>query len=972
MTMEEKSRRPDRVLRAVLPWAAAAVGLVIYLFTLHPWVSLNSLSVVANVAGWSWIPPLTQPVFYTLTIPFGWLPIRFLPVALNVFSAVCAGLTLAMLARSVILLPRDRVPLFRQNYEVSPTFMPIAWIPPLLAVAGCGFQLTFWEHATAATDEMLTLLLFAFIIRCVLEFRHRGREAWLYWAALVAGLAVPNDWAMLGFLPVFLVALIWVKGVTFFDTRFLVRMTLLGLAGLSFYLLVPLVVAWSPDSSVGVWKALKHNPGSEFGILRFLVSNFYNASRDTAVLLALVSIIPLFFMSLRWKTFSGGTMMAGAWLVTLPFHIVHAGFLGLCLWVFLDPRFSPRVVGRTLGGNMSFLTLYYLAALCLGYYSGYFLHRFGRSEPVDPNNPMPTRRNWGPSVQGIAVLVLLALPALLLLKNVPLIRTAHANDLRQYAHAAVASLPPAGAAVFSDDPLRLGFVEAVLAEQGKLPLYALVDTRMINDPAYAAFLKRRYPAIWTATLPVGTRKLDQLAVLRQFHEVARTNTICYLHPSFGYFFEHFSAEPHGLVSILRNSPTNSLAFPTIAPEVMQASATAWQRLEADILDSLADRMAATDKPEQNFRRQMLKQLKVQPEYNYPLWLASAWYSRALNDWGTVLQRQRQFPEAGNAFRRARDLKPDSLPAIVNLFCNTNLTAGRRLEVDTTHTPETALGRYRGWEDVLNENGPFDAPEFSLGVGQFFMANGLYRQSAQQFYRVTDLVPGFFSAEIALANIDTALGRYDQALSRVADIRASRIFTNLTVLGRTELDLVDAAVWLGKSDLVQADQRIAAILAANPTNLSVMDRVFALHIGKQRHTNAMDLVLRQLELAPNNDRYLVNKSYLWLQMGLFSNSIPVLTQVLTKDSDNFQARFNRAIAYLNTAQLDEAREDYEALEEVAPENAQVQYGLAEVAWRQHRTNATIVHLSNYLSNAPPGTAEAKLVETRLQELQHPGK
>ncbi len=952
----------------MLPWLVAAAGLGVYLFTLHPWLSLNSLLVVSGVAGWDWMPPLTQPVFYILTLPFRWLPVRWLPTALNLFSAVCAGLTLAMLVRSVTLLPRDRVPCFRQNYQTSPTFLPLPWLPPLLAAMGCGLQLTFWEHATVVTGEMLTLLMFAYIIRCVLEFRHRAHEAWLYKAVLVAGLAFTNDWAMVGFFPVFVVALIWVKGVAFFDTKFLVRGALLGLAGLSFYLLPPLVVALTSDSAVTVWKAIKHNPGSELGILSFLVSNFYYSNRDTAVLLALVSLFPLFFMSLRWQSFSGGTMMAGAWLVTLPFHIAHALFLGVCLWVFLDPPFSPRVAGRALGGGISFLTLYYLAALSLGYYSGYFLQRFGRSEPVDPNNPMPVRRNWGPLVQGLAVVLVLALPGLLLLKNFPLLHIAHSSDLRQYADAAAAALPPAGGALLSDDPLRLGLVQAALAAQGKLHLYAPVNTRTLADPEYLGFLSRHYPKIWAAPPPTGTRKLDPIAVLRLLREVARTNTLCYLHPSFGYFFENFYAEPQGLVSLLRTYPTNSLSVPPFTAQTLQTSAVEWQRLDTDVLTPLAARLEAAEKPVQDLRWQILKRLKARAEPDTTLWLVSAWYSRALNDWGVALQRNRQWPEAARAFQRAGDLKPDNLPALVNFYCCTNLIAGNPLQLDISRSPETALGRYRDWEQVLNENGSFDAPEFSLAIGQLFLGDSLYRQAAQQFERVNALVPDFLYTKILLANIDATLGRHDQALERVAALRNGPLFKNMTPAGRTELDLIEASAWLGQADDAKADRGLAAILSANPTNLSVMDRVFALYVSKQRYTNALDLVASQLQRAPANPGYLVNQGYVWLQMGQFTNAIPPLTQALTIDTNNAQARFNRALAYLNSDQLENSRADYLALEELAPDNAQIQYGLAEVAWRRHQTNETILHLSNYLSNAIPSSAEAKQVEARLQELK----
>ena len=43
--------------------------------------------------------------------------------------------------------------------------------------------------------------------------------------------------------------------------------------------------------------------------------------------------------------------------------------------------------------------------------------------------------------------------------------------------------------------------------------------------------------------------------------LAQTNSIYYLHPSFGYYFEFFYPEPHGLVYKLNPYPTNALFAP---------------------------------------------------------------------------------------------------------------------------------------------------------------------------------------------------------------------------------------------------------------------------------------------------------------------------------------------------------------------------------------------------------------------------
>src|SRR6202142_1940534 len=161
-----------------LPWLLALASFTLYWFTLNRWVSPFNLSNVADVSGWIWQPEISSPISFLITYPLRWLPAAQIPLALNLFSAVCAALTLGLLARSVALLPHDRTDAQRKRERSDFSFLTLrsAWLPPVLAVVVCGLQMTFWQNATNYTGEMFDLLLFAFVICTLLEYRLDERD----------------------------------------------------------------------------------------------------------------------------------------------------------------------------------------------------------------------------------------------------------------------------------------------------------------------------------------------------------------------------------------------------------------------------------------------------------------------------------------------------------------------------------------------------------------------------------------------------------------------------------------------------------------------------------------------------------------------------------------------------------------------------------------------------------------------------
>jgi tetratricopeptide (TPR) repeat protein len=971
--MEHEVRSEKKFVPAFLPWLVGAGALAVYLVTLNRWVSLSSLQQVARVSGWTWQPELFGPVFWLATYPFRWLPAHTIPLALNLFAATCAALALALLARSVALLPHDRTHEQRQQAPGRSGLLsiPAAWLPPVLAALVCGLQLTFWEHATAISSppppwgsgcEMLDLLLFAYVVRCLLEFRIDENESWLLRANFALGAAITNNWAMLGFFPVFVVALVWIKGLSFFNLRFLTRMSLCGVAGLLLYLLLPLLHGVADtSSSVPFWPALKANLNAQRSILLL----FFKYGRQEVALLALTSLLPVFIISIRWASYFGDSSRLGVTLATFMFHVVHGLFLIACIWVALDPPFSPR----NKGFGAPFLTFYYLGALSVGYCSGYFLLLFGgkpdRSRPL-----LPQVRLISSAITGIIWLLLLLAPCALVYRNLSQIRTTNGPLLKQYAAFLAQPLPPQRAVLLSDDPRRSLLLQAYAAQSGQGKDYLFLDTASLVFPDYHRFLKKKHPRLWDSNPPKGiTHHADPFMLVQLVSRLAQTNSLYYLHPSFGYYFEVFYAEPHGLVYKLNSFPTNVLFAPRPNKELMAENEAFWAKADDQALQPL---LAATAPPtpgqEPSLMDKLAEQAHLVREPNHDAAVLAAFYSRALDFWGVEMQKGGQLTNAAAHFKRAMELNPDNLVAEVNLECNNNLQAGRRSSVQVSKSIEDEFGKYRDWDHLMGDNGPFDEPNFCYEQGRVFVRSTLYHQAAAQFDRVTTLAPENLVARIWLSQLYVVSGLPGEALKLVDQIRAQPNLFEATRTNRTEFLFVETSAHLAQKDLKGAEAAVAATLKRFPGDENLLATATQVYMTYGCYSNALAILDQLLAFAPTNMNALVNKGYACLQIGAFDQAIPPLTQVLAVDTNNYSALLNRAIAYLRADKLAAAQRDYEVLQKAFPTAFQIYFGLAEIAWRNKDTNAAVRNYQLYLANAQTNTAEAKIVTERLKQLK----
>jgi tetratricopeptide (TPR) repeat protein len=965
-----------RFASGVVPWLAGAGALVVYLLTLNHWLSGGNLLQVAKVSGWVWQPELYEPLLWLVTYPFRWLPLSAIPLALNLFASLCASLTLMLLARSVALLPHDRTPEQRRRElgDFGVLSMRAAWLPPVLAVMVCGLQMTFWENATAFSGEMLNVLVFAYVIRCLLEYRVDEGRPWLYRAAFAYGLGITNNWAMLGFFLLFLAALAWIKGALewtrgkglrfFFNPRFLGRMLLWGSAGLLLYLLLPLTRSWG-DSAVPFWAGLKANLGTQRGMLLGL---YYSLSTQDRLVQLLISLVPIFIISIRWGSNLDASRL-GTILARLLFLLFHAFLMIICIWAALDPPFSPRSKG--LG---PFLPSYYLRAITVGYCIGYFLLLFSGK----PKRPalIPDSLRFINRVVTIAVwLLFLAVPVALVYRNMPKLRTTNGPILRTFADFVAQGLPAHGCVVLSDDSHYLLLAQSAVAARGKSKEFIFLDTGSLTLPGYHRYLKKHYPRSWPSEPPRDSKQpFEPIMLLQLMTKLSETNSIYYLHPSFGYYFESFYPEPHGLAQKLVSYPTRVLLSPPLTDELIKENENFWAKADEQTLRPLVAVIT----------QRLVTKAHAKWEVNLDALAVAVFFSRALNAWGAEMQRAGKLAEAAVHFERALELNPDNIVAQINLDCNKNLQNGRHSSVQLSKSIEDAFGKYGNWDQVVGANGPFDEPNFCFEQGRVFIRSALYRQAAREFTRVKTLDPDEVSSRIYLAQLYLLGQMPEKALKPIAEVHNLPESMGDANTNKDKLLFVEISAHLAKQDVQGAQDSFQAAMKMHPGDdslLAVATEAFMNYgqkfsselpsIATQCYSNALAATEEQLTLAPTNTTALVNQGLAFFRLGAYDQAIPPLTRVLTLETNTpnyYAALINRAVSYLRSEQFDAAQADSETLQKAYPNAFQVYYHLGEMAYRRKDTNAALRNYELYLTNAPPNTEESKFVAGRIKELK----
>jgi tetratricopeptide (TPR) repeat protein len=976
MTNKTELNRGGRFVGCVQPWLLGGGMFVVYLFTLYHVATPATLGRLADLAGWEWRPRLFAPVTFLLTYPIHLLPDHLKLPALNCFAAVCAALALVLLARSVALLPHDRTneQRLREQSEFSILSIPTAWLPPLFAVLVCGLQLSFWERAVEFRDEsfldngeIFNLLIFAYVVRCLLEFRISGKESWLTRFALVYGLGLANNWAMLAYFPGFLAAVVWIKGFDFFHWRFVVRMLGCGLAGTCLLFLFPLL------------NQLHHHSDFTFGpTLRLVLSDSKLAllrlppDKKWLLLFAFTSVLPVFLVGIRWASSFGDNSPLGVTLATFGFHLGHAFLLLCCLWVSLDPPFSPR----ELAGFLPYLPLYYLGALSIGYFSGYLLLVFGVYRASSRQRPPMLGRWPGRFITACVWATAIVVPLILVAKNLPQVQTgravAAASD--RYFSRVERSLPANGTVILADnDDLHMLYsLQARLARSGRRADDVFIEATSLGlSWDYIRALDIKYPQAGFAAIfsDMTAPQPPTTDCIHLLEKLAESRDIYYLNPSFGNYFERFYLEAHGLVYRLNLYPTNAWTAPPASPELLEESRAIWKEASADLkfVERTIHQPAASVPAGPLRRLQDIAHVSVETNSYAPT--LGKYYSRALDYWGVELASSapsgdtNRWREAGDCFDLAQRLNPNNRPARINLQYNQDTLMGKPPLYKKLADFDEMLGNYLKWWDVIDSGGPIDEPNFCRALGGVFRDGQNYRQAIHQFERLRVLMPLDPSAPFQLSQTYLFILNHPDALYYAyPSPMQTGIDATVAAEQALRLDPEDANTLCQKA---LAYWQLGLYLQAHTNLLTPSTPTFS-----QAYSNGLSAVVQWLRIAPDQPNALFMQSMCLMQLGQFDQAITPLSALISQ-SANPVARLNRAICYFRLGKLDAAKQDYQSVIKTHPEAYQADYGLAEIAYGEKDFPTAVKYYQLYETNGPPAlkeSAEYKAVNTRLVELK----
>ena len=959
-----------------LPWILLGIVGVLYLLTLDRWLSQQNLPILAQINDWDWKPLANRPVHFLLTYPLRFLPLSAQPIVLSGITFLAAMASLAMLIRTVLILPQERTRLQRQRVLDNRGILPasIGWLPASLALLVCALQLTFWQNATSFSSEMLDLVLFAYVVRAIAEFRVDSKDSWLFKAAFVYGLGVVNSFSMIAYLPFFLLTVAWVKGRPFFAFEFLMKFTLLGSIALLLYLVVPVAHVGSDAAWLSFWEALRTYLGTQ-------KSAIFSYGRVYALFLASVSLLPLLGFTSRWGEsggdISGASHQVTAWLM----HLIHGMFLVLgCLVAFEYQMLgagSSEVSVRQLAasaGTPVVLTVYYLSAISLGYYAGYFylifgtpsIHKWARSSGID--------KLAGQGLVAILIAALVAVPGLLVYRNIGGMFRSYSPHLGQYAKRLVERIPD-GAFTISDTPLWYYLSQAGASYQGRQSKLTHIDSGGLMLGAFHKSMQKKVPTRWGSLgRDFSSRTLlDRSTVLRFLTGLSRSNLVYYTEPSFGFFFEANYLEPAGSVFRLLPLPPNRIETPPLSREKIAAEEAFWRGIETSDFPGLIASLPAkkNDSRLERFPRDSGAQI------------FRTGYSRSLNWLGAKLFFEGQPALADSYFEKALKLNPDNAAAMINRAYLVHMKTNAHAQMAPSNEILEKLKIYGGLEMLLRAAGPVVETGNLLLLARALAEGQNLIQSAQLLQVVSKRNPEAVEYDVAIAKLLGEARRPEMALQIIAGLREKapgKYLSNVTNL----MELVDVEAKSADriDDLPRAEKILRDAIASYPMEDTPFSTLVGIYIQRAAYehrrgaTNrsqeflaaARQTLERQIQTQPKNVNAWVNYGAAFMRIDQYNEAIPALTKALEMDKDNRPALLNRAICYLKLNDLTRSQQDYERVRTLSPEVPyQVLYGLGEIAFRGKRNKDAIELYEQYLKKAP-NSAEAEEIRNRLNQLK----
>jgi tetratricopeptide (TPR) repeat protein len=939
--MDETPTAPQEFTQRRLPWLLGAATLVLYLVSLNHWLRNSSIPAVSELSQWEGLQAMTRPLLWLLSRPLRLVPETQFPAALNALAAVFGAVSVGLIARCVALLPHDRTRAqrVRGHSEETQLHIPLAWLPPVFAATLLGLQLTFWEHATAQTGEMLHLMLFAGCVWCLLEYRTSLDEAWLGRFALIYGLSIPENWAMIAFFPLFLVALVWIRGLSILDTGLLVRMLSLGLAGLSLYLLMPVASLFISDRGYTVLDVLRVSLETQRDTLRGL-------PRGRFLLLAVVNLLPLALVGIRWSGTKASSslerMLSDGSVIAL-----QLGWLGAAVFMALDRGFSQRqiIYLDPQFGGIPLLTYYFCAALAAGYFMGYFLLVGGVQPERVWDQPSPgvaalTKLAWAGMI-----LLGLATPVALAVRNFPRIQSQNGPQLETLASVITASLPKEPSLVLSDDPFLCSLLTGYFIQNPGLPPHMIVNGGLARQPWYRQRLLRVHGGRWPELSQFAGATQD---VAMQFMTVLRRATTeqrgFIANPSLSFITEAFEMRPAGLLFRLSPFAKKAVDLTPLTPAEVSEITTFWSQHEAAL---------TTLESSRRFGLPAMRQL-------CELW------SRQANYHGVQLQESGKLEEAKRLFEVALRINPDNGAAKVNQTVNASLKAHQPLPPDAA---KPISGRYP--LVTLSYEGPADEPTFLQSIARVLQSSSepFGRSVLLRLARAHQLAPDSIPIAIAYAEACRDAGVPDRALATVRSLKAKG---GLKPQDASTLLRLEANALLSQNEFNAAETLLAEARRNAPVDPAPLDLLSQLYSLTGRTNQALEMIDLWQGLRPTDLSVSLRRSRLYMNMGQFEPALAILEKVLKQQPENEIGREQRGSCLLRLQRLDEARKDFEFLARRFPERDALQFTLGAIAERKNDKPLAISYYKRYLELAAADSQEAAQVRVHLEQLQSGGR